>query len=72
MPALGDVHSAVSSNVVAHLKVQGEWAGHGKARDAVSVILAAQPGSRCRHGRLFYDQRCSAKIVVRRLLGNDS
>jgi Uma2 family endonuclease len=43
MPSPGDVHSAVSSNVVAHLKVQGEWAGHGKARDAVSVILRRNP-----------------------------
>jgi Uma2 family endonuclease len=43
MPAPGDVHSAVSSNVAAHLKVQGEWAGHGKARDAVSVILRHNP-----------------------------
>jgi Uma2 family endonuclease len=43
MPSPGDVHSAVSSNVVAHLKVQGEWVGHGKARDAVSVILRRNP-----------------------------
>src|SRR5437660_12282042 len=43
MPPPGDVHAAVSSNVVAHLKMQGEWAGHGKARDAVSVILRRNP-----------------------------
>src|SRR5947208_9054838 len=43
MPAPGDVHAAVSSNITAHLKVQGEWAGHGKARDAVSVILRRNP-----------------------------
>jgi Uma2 family endonuclease len=43
MPAPGDTHSAVSSNITAHLKVHGEWAGHGKARDAVSVILRRGP-----------------------------
>lgn len=43
MPAPGDVHAAVSSNVAAHLKIQGEWKGHGKARDAVSVILRQNP-----------------------------
>jgi Uma2 family endonuclease len=43
MPAPGDVHSAVSSNVAAHLKIQSEWKGHGKARDAVSVILRHNP-----------------------------
>jgi Uma2 family endonuclease len=43
MPSPGDVHSAVSSNVVAHLKVQGEWKGYGKARDAISVVLRRSP-----------------------------
>ncbi|MGQ0635386.1 MAG: Uma2 family endonuclease [Planctomycetaceae bacterium] len=39
----GDSHGAVESNVVAQLKFQGEYKGHGKARTNVSVILQRNP-----------------------------
>jgi Uma2 family endonuclease len=44
MPPPGDIHGAVEGNLIAALKVQGEYAGHGKARcGEVSVILARNP-----------------------------
>jgi Uma2 family endonuclease len=44
MPPPGDIHGAVELNIGTHLKVQGEWNGHGKARSGdVSIILARNP-----------------------------
>jgi Uma2 family endonuclease len=44
MPPPGDIHGAVEGNLIAALKVQGEYAGHGKARcGEVSMILARNP-----------------------------
>lgn len=72
LPPPGDIHAAVSSNVVAHSKTQGEWAGHGKARDAVSVILGRHPDRVVGYGRLF-DCQCivAAAAVARGLSGDD-
>jgi Uma2 family endonuclease len=39
----GDAHGAAASNIVTELKIQGERAGHGKARDEVAVILRRNP-----------------------------
>jgi Uma2 family endonuclease len=43
MPPPGDIHSAVDGNILAALKVQGEWRGHGKARTEVGVVLRLHP-----------------------------
>jgi Uma2 family endonuclease len=43
MPPPGDVHGAVESNLVYHLKGQGELRGHGKARGEVGIVLARNP-----------------------------
>ena len=39
----GDNHAAVDSNIIAELKIQGERAGHGKARTEVGIILRRNP-----------------------------
>jgi Uma2 family endonuclease len=39
----GDVHGAVDANIVTELKLQGERAGHGKARTEVGIILRRNP-----------------------------
>jgi Uma2 family endonuclease len=39
----GDVHAAAESNIVAALKVQGEWRGLGKARAEVGIVLWRNP-----------------------------
>lgn len=44
MPPPGDIHGAVESNLVTALKVQGEHAGHGKARSGdVGIVLGRDP-----------------------------
>jgi Uma2 family endonuclease len=43
MPPPGDIHGAVDANLVTHLKIQGEWRGHGKVRTEVGVILRRNP-----------------------------
>src|SRR5262245_47368682 len=43
MPPPGDQHGAVGLNVAGALLVQGQWQGHGKARDHVGVLLARNP-----------------------------
>jgi Uma2 family endonuclease len=35
----GNIHGAVQSNIVTHLKIQGEFPGHGKARTETGLIL---------------------------------
>lgn len=39
----GDIHAAVDGNIIAELKLQGERAGHGKARTEVGIILRRNP-----------------------------
>jgi len=39
----GDIHAAVDGNIVAELKLQGERAGHGKARTEVGIIFRRNP-----------------------------
>ena len=44
MPPPGDIRGALESNLAAALKVQGEWAGHGKARSGdVGIVLGRDP-----------------------------
>jgi Uma2 family endonuclease len=44
IPPPGDIHGAVEGNLITALKVQGEYAGHGKARSGdVGIILARNP-----------------------------
>jgi Uma2 family endonuclease len=44
MPPPGDVHGAVEGNLIAALKVQGEYRGLGKARSGdVGIVLARNP-----------------------------
>jgi Uma2 family endonuclease len=44
MPPVGDTHGAFESNVTTHLKLQGEWKGHGKVRSGdVGIILRRKP-----------------------------
>jgi Uma2 family endonuclease len=43
MPPPGDIHGAVGGTFMAILKLHGEWAGHGKARSEVGVILGRNP-----------------------------
>lgn len=43
MPPPGDIHGALEGNLAAALKVQGEFAGHGKARGEVGVVLGRNP-----------------------------
>jgi Uma2 family endonuclease len=44
MPPPGDIHGAVESNIATALKVQGEHAGHGKARSGdVGIVLGRDP-----------------------------
>jgi Uma2 family endonuclease len=44
MPPPGDIHGAVELNLGAHLKIQGEFRGHGKARSGdVGIILWRNP-----------------------------
>jgi Uma2 family endonuclease len=44
MPPAGDIHGAFESNVTTHLKLQGEWKGHGKVRSGdVGIILRRKP-----------------------------
>jgi Uma2 family endonuclease len=43
MPPPGDIHAAADSNMIAALKVQGEWRGLGKARTEVGIILWRNP-----------------------------
>jgi Uma2 family endonuclease len=39
----GNIHGAAQSNIATHLKVQGEFKGHGKARTEVGVVLWRAP-----------------------------
>ena len=39
----GNIHGAAQSNIATHLKVQGEFKGHGKARTEVGVVLWRSP-----------------------------
>jgi len=39
----GDIHGAVDGNIIAELKIQGERAGHGKARTEVGIVLRRNP-----------------------------
>src|SRR3990170_3642691 len=39
----GNIHGAAQSNIATHLKVQGEFKGHGKARTEVGVVLWRNP-----------------------------
>jgi Uma2 family endonuclease len=43
LPAHGDVHAAVRSNVTAELMIQGERKGRGKARSGSGIVLARDP-----------------------------
>ena len=43
MPPPGDTHGAVQSNIATQFKIQGEFAGHGKARTEVGVVLRRGP-----------------------------
>jgi Uma2 family endonuclease len=44
MAPTGDLHGAYESNIVTHLKVQGQWKGHGRVRCGEnSVILRRDP-----------------------------
>ena len=44
MPPPGDIHAAVELNLGAHLKFQGEYRGHGKARGGEGgIILRRNP-----------------------------
>src|SRR6516165_10546077 len=43
MPPPGDIHAAADSNMIAALKVQGEWRGLGKPRTEVGIILWRNP-----------------------------
>jgi Uma2 family endonuclease len=38
-----NIHGAAQSNIATHLKVQGEFKGHGKARTEVGVVLWKNP-----------------------------
>jgi Uma2 family endonuclease len=39
----GNIHGAAQSNIATHLKVQGEFKGHGKVRTEVGVVLWRNP-----------------------------
>ena len=39
----GNIHGAAQSNIATHLKVLGEFKGHGKARTEVGVVLWKNP-----------------------------
>ena len=43
MPPPGDIHGAVEGNLIAALKVQGEYAGLGKARCGEASVILRNP-----------------------------
>lgn len=64
MPPPGDIHGAVEGNMVTALKMQGEYAGHGKARSGdVGILLGRNPDHVVGADAVFV---CNARLPIQR------